>query len=367
MSGETDGEWLRQACAEPSSLHRHRALERQRTLTKPAGSLGHLESLACELAGMQSCDRPQAMRVPILVFAGDHGVTAQSISAYPAEVTVQMLHNFANGGAAISVLAKALGQTLRVIDVGTRATVEIPGVQVDKPCPGTADFSTGAAMSEAEVAHALSAGRRAFAAARDGGIDVLVLGEMGIGNTTAASALACALDDFPCVDLVGSGTGLDALALAHKRTVVEQALTRHRPLIATAELPALEALRRVGGLEIAALTGAMLAAAQHGTPVLVDGFIVSVAALTAVRINPAVRPWLLFSHRSAEQGHAHVLHALDARPLLQLGLRLGEGSGAALAIPLLQLACALHNGMATFAQAAVSDRAPALQDTGASA
>ncbi len=331
-------------------------MERQRQLTKPAGSLGRLEWLACELAGLQSSDRPQAVRVPVIVFAGDHGVTAQGVSAYPSAVTVEMLHNFANGGAAISVLARELGLPLRVIDVGTRASAPIAGIHVDKACLGTADFSTGPAMSEDQLSHALAAGHRAVAAAMGNRIDVLVFGEMGIGNTSAASALACALEDLRCAELVGTGTGLDASALAHKQAVVERGIALHHEAIRLAETPALEALRRVGGMEIAALTGAITAAAQQNVPVLVDGFIVSVAALAAVRINPGVRPWLLFSHQSAEKGHAHVLRALDAQPLLHLGLRLGEGSGAVLAIPLLRLACALHNNMATFAQAEVSDR-----------
>lgn len=347
-------DWISDAVPSPSTEHRNRALARQAQLTKPTGALGRLEDVAVELAALQRRDRPVAEQVPVLVFAGDHGVTAQGISAYPQEVTVQMLHNFAGGGAAIAVLARELGLPLQVFDVGTLAGDAIAGVLTDKPCRGTRDISREAAMSESELAHALSAGRRAIAASPHA--DLLVLGEMGIGNTTVASALACALTNLSPAQLVGAGTGLDEARIAHKCGVVEQALSLHAAALADANAPAWEFLRRLGGLEIAAMAGAMIAAAQRGVPVVVDGFIVSVAALAAVKLQPRVRPWLLFSHQSAERGHAHVLTALQAQALLHLDLRLGEGSGGALAVPLLRLACALHNGMATFEGAAVSNR-----------
>lgn len=347
-------DWITDAVPLPSAEHRNRALARQAQLTKPAGALGRLESVAVELAALQHRDRPGAEQVPVLVFAGDHGVTAQAISAYPQEVTVQMLHNFAAGGAAIAVLARELGLPLQVFDVGSLAEDAIAGVLTDKPCRGTRDISIEAAMGEGELAHALEAGRRAVAACARA--DLVVLGEMGIGNTTVASALACAITGLSPAQLVGAGTGLDPARIAHKCGVVEQALSLHRAALADAKAPAWECLRRLGGLEIAAMAGAMIAAAQRGVPVLVDGFIVSVAALVAVDLQPRVRPWLLFSHQSAERGHAHVLAALQAQALLQLDLRLGEGSGGALAVPLLRLACALHNNMATFEDAAVSNR-----------
>ena len=346
------GPWWEQSCRTPSREHAVRARVRQDRLTKPPGALGRLESLAIELAALQAADRPCAARAPVLLFAADHGVVAQGVSAFPAEVTVQMLGNFAAGGAAISVLARELGLPLHVCDVGTLAEAATPGITVDKPCRGTRDLSVDAAMDAGDVASALEAGRRAVEAA--GAADLLLLGEMGIGNTTAASALACMLTARPAQELVGAGTGLDEARIGLKRGVVERALALHGDAIAAAPVPALEALRRIGGLEIAALAGAMVAAAQRGVPILVDGFIVSAAALAAVRLNPGVRAWLLFSHRSAERGHGHVLDALDAVPLLQLDLRLGEGSGAALALPLLRLACALHNDMATFDEAAVA-------------
>ncbi len=347
-------DWIQQPCRVPSSEHRVRAFERQEQLTKPQGALGRLEALAVELAALQTADRPRADHVPVLVFAGDHGVVAQGVSAYPSEVTVQMLHNFTAGGAAIAVLARELDLPLRVIDAGTLADSPIAGVVIDKPCRGTGDFSATEAMSPSQLAHALAAGQRAVAAFDSA--NLFILGEMGIGNTTAASALACAIAHLPASELVGAGTGLDAARIEHKQHVLERALALHGAAIERSASPALESLRRVGGLEIAAMVGAMIAAAQRGVPVLVDGFIVSCAALAAVRLNPCVRPWLLFSHQSAERGHARVLEALSARPLLQLDLRLGEGSGAALALPLVRLACALHNRMATFAEAAVSGR-----------
>lgn len=347
------GPWWTGACQAPSATHAARAVARQQRLTKPPGALGRMETLAVELAALQASDRPRAARVPVLLFAGDHGVVAQGVSAFPAQVTVQMLANFAAGGAAIAVLARELGLPLHLRDVGTLAEGAVAGAVVDKPCRGTRDLSVEAAMSGAEVAHALDAGRRAVDEAGEGA-DLMLLGEMGIGNTTAASALACALAGLPVEGLVGAGTGLDDARIALKQAVVERALALHGVAITAAPQPALEALRRVGGLEIAALAGAMVAAAQRSVPVLVDGFIVSAAALAAVRLNPGVRDWLLFSHCSAERGHGRLLAALDATPLLQLDLRLGEGFGAALALPLLRLACALHNDMATFAEAAVA-------------
>lgn len=352
------GAWWDKTCAAPSATHATLARLRQQQLTKPPGSLGRLESLAIELAGMQATVQPRAARAPVLLFAADHGVVAQGVSAFPAEVTVQMLANFANGGAAIAVLARELGLPLHLRDVGTLAPGAVAGATVDKLCRGTRDLSLEAAMSGAELGHALDAGRRAVDEACEGA-DLLLLGEMGIGNTTAASALACALAALPPDGLVGAGTGLDDARIALKRTVVERALALHGDAIDAAAQPGLEALRRVGGLEIAAMAGAMIAAAGRRLPVLVDGFIVSAAALAAVRINPGVRDWLLFSHCSAERGHGRLLDALDAKPLLQLDLRLGEGSGAALALPLLRLACALHAGMATFDEAAVAGGAEA--------
>ncbi len=329
------------------------ATERQQQLTKPAGALGRLESVAVQLAGLQGQLKPTLDQVWIAIFAGDHGVVAEGVSAYPQEVTGQMLLNFVSGGAAISVLARQLGAQLEVVDLGTvNPTLNLPGVRHLNIGAGTANFAQGAALTQAQGESALQAGRDSVLRAKAAGTQLFIGGEMGIGNTTAASALACALLDCPVAHLTGPGTGLNAAGVSHKAQVIERALALH----AAQRGDALQTLFNLGGFEIAALVGAYLACAQEGIAVLVDGFICTVAALVAVRLNPACREWLLFGHRGAEPGHRHVLETLSAEPLLELGLRLGEGSGAALAVPLLRLACDLHGQMATFAEAAVADR-----------
>ena len=346
-------DWTR-SCPDPSEEHAEAARRRQASLTKPHGALGRLENIAIELAALQRTERPKADRVEIIVFAGDHGVTSRSVSAYPSTVTVEMLRNFTAGGAAISVLARTLGARLEVVDAGSFATAPILGVMTDKPRAGTRDFSRESALTQEEVAFAMAAGARAIARSSERRPDLIVLGEMGIGNTTSAAAMASAMLRLPPAEVVGPGTGLDELGLARKIAAVAEALALHR--LTQAEASPWAALQFVGGLEIAALTGAIIASAQRSIPILVDGFIVSVAALAACRINASVRPWLLFAHRSAERGHAAVLAALQAEPILDLGLRLGEGSGAAVAVPILRMACALHNEMATFDEASVSGR-----------
>lgn len=344
--------WIEKPCPVPSARHEASARSRQAVLTKPAGSLGVLEELAVTLAALQATERPRAASAPIVLFAGDHGVTAQGISAYPSAVTVEMLKNFASGGAAVAVLARELGVSLTVVDAGTLAIEPVPGTVVDKPRRGTRDFTIEPALTDEELDFAFAAGRRAVESA--GPADLMLFGEMGIGNTTSAAAVAAALLGRRPADIAGAGTGLDATGIAHKVKVIEAGLARHG--LDNGEADPLRVLGSVGGLEIAALTGAIIATAQAGRPVLVDGFIVTVAALAATRLNPSSTPWLIYSHRSAERGHATVLDALAARPVLELNLRLGEGSGAATALAVLRLACALHNGMATFAEAAVSGR-----------
>lgn len=348
--------WINHPCQEPSDTFRTQATLRQQLLTKPPGSLGQLETLAIELAALQHTAHPSADPACVCIFAADHGVTAQNISAFPASVTAQMLANFAAGGAAIAVLAKQLQMPLHVYDVGSFAREPISGVITDKVCYGSADISQHAAMDAPALQQVFDVGRRATQSAQQEGACLLILGEMGIGNTTAATALACSLTGLQPNQLTGAGSGLDTDRQAHKQAIIEQVIALHQPSIDEASTPALEALRRVGGLEIAAMTGAIIAAAQAGIPVLIDGFIVTAAALAATCINPAVRAWLLFSHQSDEHGHVQLLAALNATPLVQLGMRLGEGSGAALAQPLLRLACALHNDMATFEEAAVANR-----------
>lgn len=345
-------DWLDIPCPRPSEEHRAAAEARQDVLTKPKGSLGALERIAVRLAALQETDRPRADTIHIVLFAGDHGVTAQGISAFPSAVTVEMLRNFANGGAAISVLARTLGARLDVVDAGTLATSEIAGVVTDKPRHGTRDFATAPAMTGDELAFALAAGRRAVLRAHEQGVDLLILGEMGIGNTTSAAAIAAALLGKEPAELVGAGTGLDGESIRHKAAVIGRALERHA--LNEPAPSAADALAKVGGLEIAALAGAIVAAAQTRIPVLVDGFIVTAAALAATHLNPSCREWLIYSHRSSERGHSLILDALGADPILDLKMRLGEGSGAAVAASVVRAACALHGEMATFAEAQVS-------------
>jgi nicotinate-nucleotide--dimethylbenzimidazole phosphoribosyltransferase len=345
-------EWVYQKCPDVSAAHRDAAIARQAQLTKPTGALGRLEQLAIELAGLQATEQPRAACVPIIIFAGDHGVVAQGVSAYPQEVTIAMMANFAAGGAAISVLARELGSHLEVVDAGTLAPAEMAGVVTDKPRNGTRDFSVEAALAPSELAFAFACGERAVVRAEASTPDLLILGEMGIGNTTTSAAIAASLLGVGAGEIAGSGTGIDAAGRTHKARVIDAAIARHGLAGASPE----KILRAVGGLEIAAICGALIAAAQRRIPVLIDGFIVSVAALAAVRLNPSCQPFLLPSHQSAEQGHRLVLRALNVQPLISLDLRLGEGSGAAIALPLVRLACSLHNGMATFAEANVPDR-----------
>ena len=325
------------------------ARERQANLTKPPGSLGGLEEAAVRFAGFQGTPRPRLDRVRICVLAGDHGVVAEGVSAFPQAVTTEMIRNFAHGGAAISVLAAENGASLEVVDLGSATPPgPLPGVVDRRIAPGTANFRHGPAMSEAELTAALDAGGEAAGRAVEAGAGLFIGGEMGIGNTTAATAVVCALTGAEPARLAGPGTGLDAAGVGHKAAVVAAALER-----LDAEADPAEVLRQVGGFELAGLAGAFIACAQAGIPVLVDGFITTAAALAATRLNPGGREWLVFGHRSAEPGHDRVLAELDAGPLLDLGMRLGEGSGAAVAVPLLRQALALHNGMATFEEAAI--------------
>lgn len=346
-------DWLTEAAKPLTHTSSKQALEHQGQLTKPPGSLGRLEACAVALAGMQGNGRPSIEKVQIAVFAADHGVAAAGVSAFPQEVTVQMVANFASGGAAISVLARSLGAKLEVVDVGTAIEPgEMHGVISHRAGDGTLDFSRQDAMSQSQLESALNAGRASALRAIEAGADLYIGGDMGIANTTAAAAISCALLQADPLVLAGPGTGLDVSGVHHKAQVIANALGRYQNLH---EQP-METLRCVGGFEIAALAGAYLTCAQHGLPVMVDGYITSAAALVAVRHQPSVKDWLLFSHRSAEPGHRSILEGLEAEPLLDLGMRLGEGSGAATAVPLLRLACDLHNGMATFADAGVSEK-----------
>lgn len=344
-------QWLDTPAAIPDETARQAALERQAVLTKPQGALGRLEEIAIRLAGLQGTACPELDRVHITVFAADHGIAAEGVSAFPQVVTTEMVKNFSRGGAAICVAAKAIGAGLEVINLGTaHETGPLENVKEYGLGRGTANFSCAAAMTAHQLGCALGAGRHAAERAQLAGTQLFIGGEMGIANTSAATALACVLlNETPAI-IAGPGTGLDSAGVAHKVNVIQRALDLHK---AHSSSP-LEALRRVGGFEIAALAGAYIACAKMGMPVLVDGFISTSAALVATRLCTGVEDWLLYSHASAEPGHARMLDALGAEPLLDLGMRLGEGSGAAVAVPLLRMACALHNDMASFAEAQVS-------------
>lgn len=345
--------WLSKPLQEASITHLNKAKQRQDNLTKPAGSLGRMEALAIRLATLQATEHPAVDRVIIAIFAADHGIAAAGVSAFPQEVTGQMVANFSAGGAAISVLAKSLGADLEVVNLGTVQNLgPLPGVIDCRIAAGTANFQHQDAMSDQQLADAMLAGRESVTRAVSTNAQLFIGGEMGIGNTTSATAIAAELLMMEPEMLVGPGTGLDQAGVSKKAEVIRQALSRYQQLGKTP----LELLRCVGGFEIAALTGAYIAAAQEGLPSLVDGYISSVAALVAINLQPKIKPWLFYSHRSAEPGHRYVLASLDAQPLFDFGMRLGEGSGAATAVPLLRLACDLHNNMATFAEAGVSDQ-----------
>lgn len=346
-------EWTRDGVAALYRESRDAALARQNTLTKPPGSLGQLEEIALWLAERQGRVDPRLERVRISVFAADHGVAEEQVSAFPQAVTGEMIRNFATGGAAISVLAKSLGAQLEVVNLGVvNDPGEVPGVVQEQIAAQTANIARGAAMNEAQFGCALGSGKRAAERALGQGAQLFIGGDMGIANTTPCAATACAYLGMSPRELVGPGTGLDSSGVRHKEQVVARALAVNRAACTTPE----GVLQSLGGFEIAALTGAMIRCAQLGMPVLVDGYIASTAALAATRISARVSDWLHCSHRSAEPGHAAILEALGGGgALLDLGMRLGEASGAATLVPLFRLACDLHNNMATFAEAGVSE------------
>ncbi len=346
-------EWLEQPSMPLDDAAGRRAGQRQAQLTKPPGSLGQLEILAVRLAAMQGSDRPAITTPWISVFAADHGVAAEGVSAFPQSVTIEMIRNFARGGAAISVLAREHGARLEVVDVGSVGDGSaIEGIVHEPVAAGTANFAHGPAMSQEQRDAAMDVGKRAVDRAVAAGADLFIAGDMGIGNTTSAAAVACALLDLDGVQMAGPGTGLQPEAVRHKAAIIDRALALHQP----GRGEPLEVLRLLGGFELAAICGAAIRCAQQGLPMLVDGFIATASVLVAVRHRFSVFDWLLFAHRSAEPGHQRMLEAIQAEPLLDLGLRLGEGSGAAVALPILRQACALHAGMATFAEAGVSEK-----------
>ncbi|MCB2010614.1 MAG: nicotinate-nucleotide--dimethylbenzimidazole phosphoribosyltransferase [Geminicoccaceae bacterium] len=318
----------------PNEVHRLAAARRQDRLTKPPGSLGRLEEIARHLAGWHVDGIPRAKRVKVAVFAGNHGVTAQGVSPYPASVTQQMVANFQSGGAAINAISSSLGLELQVVPL-----------DLDKP---TNDIAIGPAMSAAETLAALNAGADVV----DEASDILVLGEMGIGNTTIGAALAAALLGGSASAWVGPGTGLDDAGVRHKAAVVEEALDLHRAFFGDP----LEVLRRLGGREQAALAGCIVEARRRRIPVMLDGFICCASALVVQKLDPDGLAHCQIAHRSKEPGHARMIEAMGFEPILDLGMRLGEGSGAAVALGILEAAVACHNGMATFAEAGVAGR-----------
>lgn len=344
--------WLNNHVVLPDYSYYRKALERQKILTKPLGSLGLLEEIAIRIAAMQKTELPSIDRVWVSVFAADHGIADESVSAFPQSVTAEMVTNFVRDGAAVNVLCRYVNAHFEVIDVGLLKPVDEPGIIVARAGNATANFAKRAAMTEAQMQIALTAGKSAVKRAIKQQVQLFVGGEMGIANTTSASAIAVVLTGMDVDELTGKGTGLATEEVQHKVTVIQNAIRLHQNFLENA----MKILQYLGGFEIAALVGAYIFAAQQGLPVLIDGFISSVAALVAVKLNPQANSWFFYAHRSQEKGHQRVLEQLEARPLLDLTMRLGEGSGAVTAVPLLQMACKLHNEMATFEQAGITTK-----------
>jgi nicotinate-nucleotide--dimethylbenzimidazole phosphoribosyltransferase len=328
------------------------ARSRQQQLTKPAGSLGRLEDIAIQMAGITGQPLPDIQQKAVIIMAGDHGVTSEGVSAYPSDVTPQMVYNFLRGGAAINALAHATGATVIVVDVGVAAEIFHPDLLSRKVAFGTANMVLEPAMTQAQMLDAIQVGIEVCDAQLDHGIDLVATGDMGIGNTTASSAIAAVLLQTPVALVTGRGTGIDDEQLAHKIQVIEKAIERNVP---NSQHP-LDVLMKVGGLEIAGLVGVIIAAASRRVPVVIDGFISGAAALVAVELNPLISTYLFAGHVSVEQGHRLILEKLGLSPLLDLKLRLGEGTGAVLAMSIIEAALRTHREMATFSEAGVSTR-----------
>ncbi len=343
-------DWLTNNVEQPDEFYYNKALNRQAQLTKPPGSLGVLENIAVCLAAMQKTTQPTIDKVWVSVFAADHGIAEESVSAFPQVVTAEMVKNFARSGAAVNVLSRFVNADFEVIDVGLVETVEAPSVIVERAGNGTANFAKQAAMNEIQMQSAFATGKKAVERAIKHKAQLFIGGEMGIANTTSASAIAIVLTGGDKEHLTGAGTGLGKEEIQHKAQVIDKAITLHQKFLENPQ----KVLQYLGGFEIASLVGAYIFSAQQGLPVLIDGFISSVAALLAIKINAEVQTWFFYAHCSEEKGHQQVLDALKARPLLDLKMRLGEASGAVAAVPLLQMACKLHNEMATFEQAEIT-------------
>ena len=323
------------------------------TKTKPLGALGQLEALAQQVALVQQTLAPVLRQPHVLVFAADHGIAAAGVSQYPPEVTHQMVRNFAGGGAAINVFCRQNGLGLTIVDAGVRGSfADLPAVRDEKIAEGTQNFTQGPAMTAAQCADALARGARLADELHAASANVMGVGEMGIGNTSSAAVLMHLLMGRPLAECVGRGTGLDAAGLARKLAVLTQAVGAHPALDAADPLAVLATF---GGFEIAQMAGALLRAAEHRMLLLIDGFIASAALLVAARLAPKILSYCVFCHESDEQGHRLLLAELGGQPLLRLGLRLGEGTGCALAYPLVQAAVNFLNDMASFESAGVSN------------
>jgi len=329
------------------------ARARQAQLTKPVGSLGRLEELSIQVAGITGCCCPRLARKVVLTCAGDNGVVAEGVSAYPQEVTRQMVANILAGGAAVSVLARQAGARLKVVDAGVAAELSPhPDLYRYKVAPGTRNLAQGPAMTRDEAMRAVEAGIAALEAEYAQGLDLVATGEMGIGNTTPATAIVAALTRLPVAELTGRGTGIDDAGLARKIAAIERGLAKNRPDPADAW----DVLAKVGSLEIGAIAGIILAAAARRVPVVVDGYISTAGAMIAAGLCPTAANYVIASHRSAEIGHQAMWDYLGTQPLLDLNLRLGEGTGAVLAMYLVDAACRILSEMTTFAEAGVSGR-----------
>jgi len=341
-------EWYLNPAKSISQPDVDRARSRQLRLTKPPGSLGRLEDIAVSFCGWQTSQNPECENIQVVVFAADHGVCQQGVSAFPQKVTSQMVQNFTGGGAAISVLAKQLKADFNVVNLGLINGIKDCSKLINTPLmPGTKDFTLEPAMPRDTLVKALEIGRNTV----NSRTQLFIGGDMGIGNTTSASAIYSAVLKQPPENTVGPGTGVDKSGMSIKRSALYRAFNLHQENL---DGP-MNVLQRVGGLEIAGLVGAYIACAQAGVPILVDGFITTAAALLTVQINPSSKDWMIFAHKSAEPAHALALESLNVTPLLDLGMRLGEGSGAAVAAPLVLSALELHNNMATFDNAGVSE------------
>ena len=346
---------VREAIAAVPSLRQEwfeRARQRLNSLTKPLGSLGRLEEVAARIVAIRETLRPDCAKKTIFTLAADHGVSEEGVSAYPKAVTRQMVLNFLSGGAAINVLCRQFGIDVVIVDIGVDGhTDELAGLVRKKVAQGTQNMARGPAMSADEMYRALQVGMELADDAARGGYTLIGTGEMGIGNTTAASAITAVLTGRCVADVTGRGAGLDDAGLKHKVDVIERAIAVNHP----EPSDPLEALRKVGGLEIAGLTGLILGAAARRIPIVVDGFISSAAAAIACAVQPRVRDFLFAAHRSSEPGHEALLKFIGQAPLLDLNMRLGEGTGAALAMALVESATKLLTEMATFSSAGVSE------------